>query len=83
MGTFIIPGKDIEKFLNYVTLGNMSGLPDKKARYSMFLNEDGGIRDDVIVYKFGSEYIIVVNAGNLMNLRTASCAVAVVEIEEL
>ncbi|MDR2437700.1 MAG: glycine cleavage system aminomethyltransferase GcvT [Endomicrobium sp.] len=65
MGTFIISGKDIEKFLNYVTLGNMSGLPDKKARYSMFLNEDGGIKDDIIVYKLGSKYMIVVNAGNL------------------
>jgi aminomethyltransferase len=65
MGTFIVSGKDIEKFLNYVTLGNMSGLPDRKARYSMLLNEEGGIKDDVIVYKFGNEHMIVVNAGNL------------------
>jgi aminomethyltransferase len=65
MGTFIISGEDIEKFLNYVTLGNMSGLPDRKARYSMLLNEEGGIKDDVIVYKFGNEHMIVVNAGNL------------------
>ncbi|MDR1433699.1 glycine cleavage system aminomethyltransferase GcvT [Candidatus Endomicrobiellum devescovinae] len=65
MGTFIFSGNDIEKFLNYVTLGNMSGLPDRKARYSMLLNEEGGIKDDVIVYKFGNEYMIVVNAGNL------------------
>ncbi|MDR1244873.1 MAG: glycine cleavage system aminomethyltransferase GcvT [Endomicrobium sp.] len=65
MGTFIVSGKDIEKFLNYVTLGNMSGLPDRKARYSMLLNEEGGIKDDVIVYKFGNGHMIVVNAGNL------------------
>jgi glycine cleavage system T protein len=65
MGTFIISGEDIEKFLNYVTLGNMSGLPDRKARYSMLLNEEGGIKDDVIVYKFGNEHMVVVNAGNL------------------
>jgi glycine cleavage system T protein len=65
MGTFIVKGENAEKFLNYVTLGNMSVLADKKARYSMFLNEDGGIKDDIIVYKFGSEYMIVVNAGNL------------------
>ena len=65
MGTFIFSGNDIEKFLNYVTLGNISGLPDRKARYSMLLNEEGGIKDDVIVYKFGNEYMIVVNAGNL------------------
>ncbi|MDR0978329.1 MAG: glycine cleavage system aminomethyltransferase GcvT [Endomicrobium sp.] len=65
MGIFVVSGKNAEQFLNYVTLGNMSGLPDKKARYSMFLNENGGIKDDIIVYKFGSRYIIVVNAGNL------------------
>ncbi|MDR3274889.1 MAG: glycine cleavage system aminomethyltransferase GcvT [Endomicrobium sp.] len=65
MGTFIVAGNDVEKFLNYVTLGNMSGLPDKKARYSMILNENGGVKDDIIVYKFGSECMIVVNAGNL------------------
>ncbi|MDR1942715.1 MAG: glycine cleavage system aminomethyltransferase GcvT [Endomicrobium sp.] len=65
MGTFIFSGNDIEKFLNYVTLGNISGLPDRKARYSMLLNEEGGIKDDVIVYKFGNEHMIVVNAGNL------------------
>jgi aminomethyltransferase len=28
-------------------------------------NEDGGVKDDILVYKFGSEYIIVVNAENL------------------
>jgi glycine cleavage system T protein len=65
MGTFIAAGGNAEKFLNYVTLGNISGLPDKKARYSMILNEEGGIKDDIIVYKFGNEYMIVVNAGNL------------------
>jgi aminomethyltransferase len=65
MGTFILFGHDIEKFLNYVTLGNMSEFQDKKARYSMLLNEDGGIKDDVIVYKFGNEHMIVVNAGNI------------------
>jgi len=65
MGTFIISGENSERFLNYVTLGNILGLPDKKARYSMILNENGGIKDDIIVYRFGCEYMIVVNAGNL------------------
>ncbi len=65
MGTFIIKGKDAESFLNKVTLGNMSALPDKKARYSMILNENGGIKDDIIIYNLGNEYMMVVNAGNL------------------
>ncbi|MDR2676696.1 MAG: glycine cleavage system aminomethyltransferase GcvT [Endomicrobium sp.] len=66
MGTFIVTGFDAEKFLDYVTLGNISGMPDKKARYSMFLNENGGVKDDIIVYKFDvGYYMIVVNSGNL------------------
>jgi aminomethyltransferase len=39
MGTFTVTGENTEKFLNYVALGNMSGLPGKKARYSILLNE--------------------------------------------
>jgi glycine cleavage system T protein len=65
MGTFIIAGEDSEKFLNYFTLGNILELPNKKARYSMILNENGGVKDDVIVYKFNKEYMVVVNAGNV------------------
>lgn len=65
MGTFIIKGDGAEAFLNKVTLGNMINLPDKKARYSMILNEEGGIKDDIIVYNFGDEYMMIVNAGNL------------------
>ncbi|MDR3071236.1 MAG: glycine cleavage system aminomethyltransferase GcvT [Endomicrobium sp.] len=65
MGTLIITGIDAEKFLNWMTLGNILGLPDKRAKYSMFLNEDGGVKDDVIVYRLNDEYMVVVNAGNL------------------
>jgi len=65
MGTFIITGENSEKFLDYVTLGNISGLPNKKAKYSMILNENGGIKDDIIVYRFDYDFMVVVNAGNL------------------
>jgi aminomethyltransferase len=66
MGTFSVSGKDSEAFLNKMTLGNISGLAHNKARYSMFLNENGGIIDDIIVYKLEEdEYMVVVNAGNL------------------
>jgi glycine cleavage system T protein len=66
MGTFIISGKDSERFINYVTLGNIINLPNGKAKYSMMLNFHGGIKDDIIVYKSkAKEYIIVVNSGNI------------------
>ncbi|MDR0617242.1 MAG: glycine cleavage system aminomethyltransferase GcvT [Endomicrobium sp.] len=65
MGTFIVSGKDSEKFISSVTLGNIVGLSDNKARYSMILNEYGCVKDDVIIYNIGDKYMIVVNAGNL------------------
>jgi aminomethyltransferase len=65
MGTFIISGSAAGKFLDYVTISKMSDLPLYKARYSMLLNNEGGIKDDIIVYKFENYYMVVVNAGNL------------------
>ena len=65
MGTFIISGINAGKFLDYVTISDMGNLPLHKARYSMLLNENGGIKDDIIVYKFADYYMMVVNAGNL------------------
>jgi glycine cleavage system T protein len=65
MGTFIISGTDAGKFLDYVTISKISDLPLYKARYSMLLNNEGGIKDDIIVYKFENYYMMVVNAGNL------------------
>ena len=65
MGTFIISGVNAGKFLDYVTISDMANLPLHKARYSMLLNEAGGIKDDIIVYKFEDYYMMVVNAGNL------------------
>ncbi|MDR2191454.1 MAG: glycine cleavage system aminomethyltransferase GcvT [Endomicrobium sp.] len=65
MGTFIVSGKNAAAFLDKVCLGNISSLPEKKARYSMILNENGAIKDDVIVYNFGGEYMVVANAGNI------------------
>ena len=65
MGTFIVSGSNASKFLDYVTISDMANLPLHKARYSMLLNENGGIKDDIIVYKFEDYYMMVVNAGNL------------------
>ncbi|MCL2389212.1 MAG: glycine cleavage system aminomethyltransferase GcvT, partial [Elusimicrobia bacterium] len=65
MGTFEISGSDSGKFLDKITVGNISGMSEKKAKYSVLLNLQGGIVDDVIVYRFDGKYLMVVNAGNL------------------
>ncbi len=66
MGKIFITGKDAEKFLNYVTTANFSVYESGQAVYTLFLNENAGIIDDLIVYKNTSEdFLLIVNAANI------------------
>jgi aminomethyltransferase len=65
MGEFIISGSKAESFLNRVTTANVPELKPYQARYSFFLNENGGIIDDLIIYKRENDFLLIVNAGNL------------------
>ncbi|QAY60993.1 glycine cleavage system protein T [Microbacterium protaetiae] len=52
-------------FLDDVLAGRISAMAIGKAKYSLVLADDGGIIDDVIVYRTGEQYFLVVaNAGN-------------------
>ena len=66
MGEFEVRGPDLIPFLNYLCANDAGKLDVGQAQYSMFLNAEGGTIDDVIVYRIGAEYaLIVVNAGNI------------------
>lgn len=66
MGEFLVEGNDAEAFLNYLTLNDVSVLDDNQAQYSAMCYPDGGIVDDLIVYRLEKEkYMMVVNAGNI------------------
>jgi aminomethyltransferase len=57
-------GQESEKFLLHILANDIRKLKDTKALYSTMLNENGGIIDDLIVYKRAkNNYRIVVNAG--------------------
>lgn len=65
MGRAIIEGLEATKFINYLTANDVNRLVNGKAHYSLFLNENGGIIDDILVYRFSSQkYLIVYNASN-------------------
>ncbi|GAA0581485.1 glycine cleavage system aminomethyltransferase GcvT [Streptomyces crystallinus] len=65
MGEITVTGPDAVKALDYALVGNMSTIGVGRARYTMICQEDGGIVDDLIVYRLGeSEYMVVANAGN-------------------
>ncbi|MCT4328502.1 glycine cleavage system aminomethyltransferase GcvT [Elizabethkingia anophelis] len=66
MGQFFIEGPGSKELLQKVTTNNVDALEDGKAQYSCLPNENGGIVDDLIVYKIADEkYFVVVNASNI------------------
>ncbi len=66
MGEFKIYGKDSTKFLNYICSNNIEKIAIGKAQYNLLMNPNGGIIDDLIIYKTAiSEYMLVVNAANI------------------
>ncbi|MGL1900881.1 MAG: glycine cleavage system aminomethyltransferase GcvT [Fibrobacterales bacterium] len=66
MGLFYVNGEGSELFLNSITTNNVSKLVTLQVQYSAFCNESGGVIDDILVYKLGTEsYQIIVNAANI------------------
>lgn len=66
MGEFSIKGPHALDLIQRVTSNDAAKLVDGQAQYSCLPNEDGGIVDDVIVYKVrDNDYLMVVNASNI------------------
>ncbi len=66
MGEFWVKGPKAFAFVQRVTSNNVADLTDGKVQYSCFPNNDGGIVDDLLVYRFAEEkYLLVVNAANI------------------
>ena len=65
MGEITCTGKDALANLNYLLTNDYTTMYDGQARYSPMCNENGGVVDDLIVYKVRDDhYFIVVNAAN-------------------
>ncbi len=66
MGEFLISGENALALIQKVTSNDAATLEIGKAQYSCLPNKDGGIVDDLIVYKIKDEqYLLVVNASNI------------------
>ena len=66
MGEFLISGPNALALIQKVCSNDASTLTVGKAQYSCLPNEDGGIVDDLIIYKMKEEeYLLVVNASNI------------------
>ncbi|MBS1697093.1 MAG: glycine cleavage system aminomethyltransferase GcvT [Actinobacteria bacterium] len=72
MAEFTVVGSGAGAYLDYALAGRLSALAVGKAKYSLLLAEDGGIIDDVIVYRLGEDrFLIISNAGNRDAVRAA------------
>jgi len=65
MGRFEVSGENAYDLLQTLITNDLSKLKDNQALYSPICNEDGGIIDDLIIYRLKSQrYLVVVNASN-------------------
>ena len=66
MGEFILKGENALDLIQRVTSNDAAKLYDGKVQYSCLPNKDGGIVDDLLVYKIDDKtYMLVVNASNI------------------
>jgi aminomethyltransferase len=66
MGEFILKGDKALDLIQQVTSNDAAKLYDGKVQYSCLPNEDGGIVDDLLVYRIDEKtYMLVVNASNI------------------
>jgi len=89
MAEIQVTGKDAAAFLDYALAGLISTMPVLKAKYSLILEESGGILDDLIVYRRDDlDFFVVANAGNrdvvvaALRDRTAGFDVTLVDLTD-
>lgn len=64
MGVVDVHGEDVASYLRHLLANDVNRLVNGKALYTCMLNEQGGVLDDLIVYKVSDDfYRIVINAG--------------------
>jgi aminomethyltransferase len=68
MGEFLVAGPNAECVLNDLFTNDVSKIAVGQAQYTLMCNHQGGVVDDLIVYRLEpSVYLVIVNAGNIEN----------------
>lgn len=66
MGEVLISGPDAERYVNHIFTNDVRNMPDGKILYGMMCYEDGGVVDDLLVYKMADDrFFLVINAANI------------------
>jgi aminomethyltransferase len=65
MAEILVLGPEAASALDRALAGRLSAIDEGQAKYSLLLAEDGGIVDDLVVYRTGADrFLVVANAGN-------------------
>jgi aminomethyltransferase len=65
MGEIELTGPEAGRALDYALAGNLSAVKVGRARYTVICDQDGGVLDDLVVYRLGEDhYLVVANASN-------------------
>lgn len=65
MGKIIVRGSQAENLIQRLITNDISGMKDGQVIYSLMCNNDGGVLDDLLVYRLSAgDYMLVVNAVN-------------------
>lgn len=66
MGEVEVKGADAQKFVDYLVTNDIAGLENTQIAYNLMCNENGGIVDDLLVYKYDENHmLLVINAANI------------------
>jgi aminomethyltransferase len=64
MGRFRLAGQNVFDFLQRLVTNDLAALVHGQAQYNLMLNEQGGVVDDLVVYRGSEGFFVVVNASN-------------------
>lgn len=66
MGEVSVKGPEALKFVNYIFTNDVAPIEPGTILYGMMLNDNGGVVDDLLVYKLAADnFLLVINASNI------------------
>jgi len=66
MGEVLVSGTDAERYVSHIFTNDLRGIPAGKILYGMMCYENGGVVDDLLVYKMADDrFFLVINASNI------------------
>lgn len=66
MGEVLITGPDALPFLDRLVTNDVASLPEGRVLYTVMCYDDGGVVDDLLIYRFSVDrFMLVINAGNV------------------